>query len=198
VLFDTGGSGNILLNNMSLLGINGSQIDSIVISHQHGDHINGLEAVAGLNEAAVYLPAAFSESVKALYRAQNRLKEVNGWTKIAQGIYLTGEIGGSIVEQALVVETAHGLVVVTGCAHPGIVEIVHQVRDHGEVYLVMGGFHLGENSTGQIQAVIDALKDLGVQKVAPSHCTGSLAIQLFHNAYGEDFLRSGVGAIFQP
>lgn len=198
VLFDTGGDGNILLNNMSLLGISMEGIDAVAISHQHGDHINGLPAIAALTNATVYLPSAFSESFKAPYRSQDRLVEVTGWSEIADGIFLTGEIGGSIVEQALVVETQHGLLVLTGCAHPGIVQITRRAREYGKVYLVMGGFHLVDSSAAQIQAVIADLQAMGVEKVAPSHCSGALAIQMFKNSFGEDFISSGAGGVIQP
>lgn len=198
VLFDTGGSGNILLNNMSLLDIKPEQIDAIAISHQHGDHTGGLAAIASLSSAPLYLPVEFSEGMKSVYRSQNRLMEVHGWTEIGSGIYLTGTVGSGIVEQALVVETAKGLVVVTGCAHPGIAQIVQHAREHGEIYLVMGGFHLSGHSAAAIQQIIATFKDLGVKKAAPSHCSGALAIQMFHDAYGEDFIPSGAGAVILP
>jgi 7,8-dihydropterin-6-yl-methyl-4-(beta-D-ribofuranosyl)aminobenzene 5'-phosphate synthase len=81
-----------------------------------------------------------------------------------------------------------------GCAHPGIVEIVSQARRLGSIHLVMGGFHLKDANEAEIGRVIDGLKRLGVRKVAPSHCTGALAMRLFEAAFGSDFIPAGAGA----
>jgi hypothetical protein len=76
---------------------------------------------------------------------------------------ITVEVGSSLVEQELAVETHEGLVVVTGCAHPSIVDMVRQAREavDGELALVMGGFHLGGASPGQIERIIADLRGLG-------------------------------------
>jgi 7,8-dihydropterin-6-yl-methyl-4-(beta-D-ribofuranosyl)aminobenzene 5'-phosphate synthase len=102
------------------------------------------------------------------------------------------------VEQALLVETGAGLVVVTGCAHPGVVEMVRRSKAtvEGEVRLVMGGFHLGDAGSAQIEAIIADFRELGVQQVAPCHCTGDLARQMFAEAYGDDCTLAGVGQQF--
>ena len=93
-------------------------------------------------------------------------------------------------------ETGEGLVVITGCAHPGIVEIVERARmvdPEAPVAMVMGGMHLREASNRQIDAIVDAFKTLGVRKVAPSHCTGARAIERFRQAYGSGFVGAGAG-----
>ena len=64
-------------------------------------------------------------------------------------------------------------------------------------YLVMGGFHLGGMSDGQIKEIISTLKEMGVKKVAPSHCTGEKAMALFGKAWGDAFVEAGAGAIIQ-
>jgi 7,8-dihydropterin-6-yl-methyl-4-(beta-D-ribofuranosyl)aminobenzene 5'-phosphate synthase len=121
-------------------------------------------------------------------------------------------MGSRIVEQALVVETGEGLVVVTGCAHPGVVEMVRRsvsfVADRaGEAvgsvggqalhpYLVMGGFHLGSASSRRVETIIADFRELGVQRVAPCHCTGDQARQMFASAFGVDATLAGVGQVF--
>ena len=119
---------------------------------------------------------------------------------IADGMFTTGEIptpGSSLVEQALVVTSRRGLVVVTGCAHPGIVQIARQAQEMmgGAILLVMGGFHLGDKRKSEIQEILDELRRLEVRYVAPSHCTGDQAIQMFAEEYGDKYIRSGAGAI---
>jgi 7,8-dihydropterin-6-yl-methyl-4-(beta-D-ribofuranosyl)aminobenzene 5'-phosphate synthase len=88
-----------------------------------------------------------------------------------------------------------GLVIVTGCAHPGVVEMVRRAKKAatGEVALVMGGFHLGGASQGQIEGIIAEFRQLGVQRVAPCHCTGDRARRMFADAYATDCTLAGVG-----
>jgi 7,8-dihydropterin-6-yl-methyl-4-(beta-D-ribofuranosyl)aminobenzene 5'-phosphate synthase len=121
---------------------------------------------------------------------------VHDAVEICQFVYSTGELGDGIKEQSLVIETAQGLVVITGCAHPGVVNIVRQAKElaGGEVYLVLGGFHLGNTSTAEITGIIEDFQQLGVQKAAPCHCSGDVARRLFDEAYGEDFNPAGVGS----
>jgi 7,8-dihydropterin-6-yl-methyl-4-(beta-D-ribofuranosyl)aminobenzene 5'-phosphate synthase len=199
VLFDTGGKGSILLGNMAELGLDPQTIDAVVLSHIHADHTGGLKGLldAGVRPV-VYAPAAFPASFRDDVRAVTRLVEVTGPMEILPGIHTTGEVGSSIVEQALVVEAGAGLVVVTGCAHPGIVEMVRHAKQAvaGEVKLVLGGFHLRDAGRARIEAIIADLRDLGVQQVAPSHCTGDRARQMFAEAYGDGCTLPGVGQVF--
>ena len=114
------------------------------------------------------------------------------------GVYSTGELTtGVIEEQSLIIDTDDGLLIITGCSHPGIIDIVQAAQDicSRPVYQVCGGFHLLQHSAGEIQQVISELQALGVEKVGPSHCTGDLAISMFEQAYGENCIALGVGAI---
>lgn len=61
----------------------------------------------------------------------------------------------------------------------------------------MGGFHLSGNTSTRIQEIIRTLKELDVQKVAPSHCTGEQAMVLFKEAWENDFLEGGAGAVIE-
>jgi 7,8-dihydropterin-6-yl-methyl-4-(beta-D-ribofuranosyl)aminobenzene 5'-phosphate synthase len=192
VLFDTGGDGPTLMDNLAALTFDPGEIDAVVLSHIHGDHTGGLDALLTANDRlTVYLPRSFPAEFKAHLR--NRVVEVSESMAIADHIRTTGELGTAIVEQALMVETEQGLIVLTGCAHPGVVEIVRQAKAYGDVYLVMGGFHLTGKSVDEVGAVIAELKRLGVQKIAPCHCTGEPAIRLFEAEFGPNFIRAGVG-----
>ncbi len=198
ILFDTGGDSATLLSNMHTLGIDPQDVDVVVISHIHGDHVGGLAGFLEENHAiAVYLPQSFPESIKdATMDAGAELIEVGGSVEICEHVYSTGELGDWIKEQSLVIETARGLVVITGCAHPGVVSIVRRAKElmGEEVYLVLGGFHLGGASAGEIGTIIEDFQRLGVQKVAPCHCSGDVARRLFEETYGEDFIPAGVGS----
>ena len=105
-------------------------------------------------------------------------------------------MGGSLVEQSLVVDTEYGSVVLTGCAHPGIAEIVERIHRIGQsdIALLMGGFHLRDSTQGEVRRIIGRLRRMWVLRVAPSHCTGEEAINTFRREYGPDFLETGVGS----
>jgi 7,8-dihydropterin-6-yl-methyl-4-(beta-D-ribofuranosyl)aminobenzene 5'-phosphate synthase len=121
--------------------------------------------------------------------------EVKKSLQICQNVYSTGEIGTWIKEQSLIIKTDKGMVVITGCAHPGIVPIVTRAKNliKDNVCLVMGGFHLRDTSRDTCENIISILKDLGVRYIGPCHCTGELARSLFKGEFGEYYLNVGVG-----
>ncbi len=183
---------------MRILGINTSHIQSIMLSHAHNDHTGGLvHLLESGARPTIYVFPSFGGNVDQETAKITEVVQVEPGESISQGMYTTGAMGGSIREQALVIRTSKGLVIVTGCAHPGIVQIVEKAKEmFGEpVYPVMGGFHLGDKSDHQLDGIITAFRDLGVQKVAPYHCTGDKAIARFKTEYGEDFIQTGVGGV---
>ncbi|MGD2249065.1 MAG: MBL fold metallo-hydrolase [Candidatus Methanofastidiosia archaeon] len=198
ILFDTGGNGTILLNNMEKMGINPEDIDIIVLSHIHGDHTGGLSSVLQQNnDVTVYVlnsfPDSFKDNAKTLGAT---IIEVLDPVKICTHVYTTGEMGKNLLEQSLIIETETGSIVITGCAHPGIVSIVKKAQElSGDVLFVMGGFHLGRTPTSRIQGIVSQFKKLGVVYVAPCHCSGKTAQQLFEEAYGPSYISVGVGTI---
>lgn len=196
ILFDTGGDGAILLQNMAALGVDPAAIDAVVLSHNHADHVGGLEALLESNDhLTVYIPDSFPDEFTRQVGERARVVPVSGPMEIIEGVHTTGEMGTTIIEQSLIVETARGLVVVTGCAHPGIVDVVRRAAAQGEIDLVIGGFHLKDRSQGDVQAVIEELLALGVRRVAPCHCTGADATAEFEAAFGSGFVPCGVGSV---
>jgi 7,8-dihydropterin-6-yl-methyl-4-(beta-D-ribofuranosyl)aminobenzene 5'-phosphate synthase len=200
ILFDTGADSAILLANMRKLELDPSRIDAVVLSHNHRDHVGGLGGFLVKNpDVIVYLPASFPDSFKDMVRSFGAdAEDVSEARVLYTGLYSTGETGSEIKEQSLVLTTSQGLVVITGCAHPGIVNIVTKANDilaDEPVYMVLGGFHLAWDTTPQIESVIDNLQQLGVVKVAPCHCSGDAARRLFKEAYGEHYIDSGAGKI---
>jgi 7,8-dihydropterin-6-yl-methyl-4-(beta-D-ribofuranosyl)aminobenzene 5'-phosphate synthase len=198
ILFDTGGSGSILVRNMMELDIDPADIDAIVLSHEHADHTGGLALLLAQGiEPTMYLPSSFTSSMKSFAGSHGQLVEVTEPAEIYPGVFTTGEIGDEILEQALLLDTPDGLVVITGCAHPGIVEILHRVNEISDrdIDMVVGGFHLGSHSESQIVAIIDEFQNLGVKRVIPAHCTGELAQSLFAEAYGDKYSIGGAGRV---
>jgi 7,8-dihydropterin-6-yl-methyl-4-(beta-D-ribofuranosyl)aminobenzene 5'-phosphate synthase len=199
ILFDTGGSSAVLLSNMQHLGIDPKEIDIVVLSHIHSDHVGGLNGFLQENmNVTVYLPATFPPGFKeSLKRAGIRTVEVNDPARICKGVYSSGVLGSMIKEQALMISTDRGLIVITGCAHPGIVNILKSVKERTAVniLLVMGGFHLGAMRKTQLEKIIVNFRKLGVEQVGPCHCTGDFARQTFKQEYGNDYLNVGVGRL---
>ncbi len=201
ILFDTGGDGTVLLDNMEAAGIEPAAIDILVLSHEHWDHIGGLRDFLERNsDVTVYSPAPFgSEYRETLREFGIEPVDVTDPAGICPGVWSTGVLSKGIPEQSLVISTDRGAVVVTGCAHPGIVDIVARAKEMTKTnpLLVMGGFHLGQTGGDALGRIFEALDGLGVQYVAPSHCTGMLAIAAFRSAFGGRFIEGGAGKTYE-
>lgn len=90
-----------------------------------------------------------------------------------------------------------GLVVLSGCAHSGIINTVHyarQVTGIETVLAIMGGFHLsGQDPDRVIQPTVDALKAINPTYIIPTHCTGRLAVGLIEEAMPDRFILNMAG-----
>jgi 7,8-dihydropterin-6-yl-methyl-4-(beta-D-ribofuranosyl)aminobenzene 5'-phosphate synthase len=121
-------------------------------------------------------------------------------TEIAPGITLIALVSDApgtkeLKELSLAVNTSDGVVLVVGCAHPGIEKIVEAATAiNPRIRLIAGGFHLVVASDEIIARAVAALKDtFKVENIAPGHCTGEPTFAALKQAYGDRYLYAGVG-----
>ncbi|MGD8501842.1 MAG: MBL fold metallo-hydrolase [Phycisphaerales bacterium] len=198
ILFDTG-RGRSLLDNMERLTAEPNSVDIVVLSHVHGDHTGGLHSFLEKNHnVTVYLPESFPKKLKDAARDFGaKIVEVKESLKICENVYSTGRLGRWIKEQSLIVRTDRGLVIIAGCAHPGIVRILNTARKllKDDILLIMGGFHLEWATKGKIERIILAFTQWGVRYVAPCHCSGEKARTLLEKRFGENYIGMGAGKV---
>jgi 7,8-dihydropterin-6-yl-methyl-4-(beta-D-ribofuranosyl)aminobenzene 5'-phosphate synthase len=200
ILFDTGTKPDIFASNFREMGIDASEIDFLVLSHEHGDHTGGISSFVKMKtDIPVIIPYSFSMAFKKKMDSLG-LKPllVKEPAMICEDLYTSGEFDFHIAEQALVLDTKQGLVVMTGCSHPGIVEMLKEIETsfNKNIYMVFGGFHLLEKSKEEMDTIISEMKALGVVKCGATHCTGDRQIKMFRDAFGENYFELGAGNTF--
>jgi metal-dependent hydrolase (beta-lactamase superfamily II) len=131
ILFDTGPDGTKLLANMEKLSLDPGALDVLFLSHAHADHIGGVVPfLRAAPPSDVYLLESFPSALKDAFAAEGAtVHEVAGRDRIMEHAYSLGQLGMEIPEQALVIDDADGLIVVTGCAHPAIAHATASLAD---------------------------------------------------------------------
>ena len=199
ILFDTGTKPEIFASNFRKMDLDASEIDLLVLSHEHGDHIGGIPAFVEMKRGIpVVFPHSFSNKFKkGMVDSGLEPVLVKEAAKICDNLYTSGEFDYQIAEHCLVLNTKQGLVVMTGCAHPGIIRMLREIKEtfNKDIYMVFGGFHLLQKSEKMINEIILEMKDLGVVKCGATHCTGDKQVQMFKEAFGENYFELGVGNV---
>lgn len=205
ILLDIGDNpGNLTVvpfaQNMRALGIAWDEVDRVVISHPHPDHVGGLAAWRGRTIAFGELPGGFGERLVFVPHVTAYKGAVHATipTLPAPDIATTGVIsyreswpmslfaatGG---EQALVAHVAgHGLVLITGCGHPGLERLVQRAESlYGHpVVGVVGGLHHLNATADELRPQIEFLQSRPVSLIALSpHDSGPAALAAFENAF---------------
>ena len=142
------------------------------------------------------------------------------YVEIEDGIFLTGEVpretafeGGDMGDrfaiqdgkeisdiipddQSLIIHTTKGLLIVLGCAHAGVINVINHIINKSSsdnIYAIVGGTHIGFSGEVQLRESIIALKSFQIQNLIPSHCTGLAAITRIKEEFEEIFHFSHVG-----
>jgi 7,8-dihydropterin-6-yl-methyl-4-(beta-D-ribofuranosyl)aminobenzene 5'-phosphate synthase len=143
------------------------------------------------------------------------------FTEVGKNLFLTGEVPrrtafekpdpGLFVErngkieqdvfaddQSLVIDTGKGLILVLGCAHSGLVNILnHVVAKTGKdrFHAILGGTHLGFLTPAQLEETIGVLKKMTIERIGASHCTGMTPAFRLHQEFGDRFFYGYVGSV---
>jgi 7,8-dihydropterin-6-yl-methyl-4-(beta-D-ribofuranosyl)aminobenzene 5'-phosphate synthase len=121
-------------------------------------------------------------------------------TEVTPGITLIALISDvpgtkELKELSLAINTPDGIVLVVGCAHPGIEAIVVEAtKINPHIHFIAGGFHLVVAQDPAIAKVATALRDTyKVDYIAPGHCTGEPTFAALQKAFGDRYLYAGLG-----
>ena len=146
-----------------------------------------------------------------------------GFTEVGKGMFLTGEVSrksafekpdpklyremeGKITQdpmlddQSLIMDTPQGLVLILGCAHSGMINVMNQVigqMKKDQFYALLGGTHLDFLSPEQLEESIRSLKKMNVAKIGVSHCTGMRAASRLQQEFGDRFFYGCVGTVLE-
>lgn len=201
-LFDTGGDPKVLKKNMDALSLDMNGIERIVISHDHWDHKGGLNMVLENigKKTDVYVPKRDEEPYQEAF-PQAKVHGIREAQSITGDIWSTGTQtmtyrGMTMHEHSLMLISEDDMIILTGCSHPGIVHITERAKKtfpDKRIKLISGGFHLIGTKKAEVLEISQSLKALGVEKIAPSHCTGDKAIEIFRSEWGDDFVDVNIG-----
>lgn len=188
ILFDTGTNGKILLDNMSKLDIDPLSIEEVFISHAHYDHVGGLkEFLKKNNKVKIYIPPSFAE----INSERSVAIDTPQW--LHTRIFSTGELEG--IEQSMGITLGHSvkdagngeknIVLVVGCSHPYMGNILETASSFGKVWAVIGGMHGFSD--------LKLFRDL--KWICPTHCTQHQ--RELKQMYPEKYLQGGAGRIIE-
>lgn len=175
-LFDLGVDPLVIEHNAHELGLDISIVDYAFISHEHTPHFGGFKYLA--SEAPfteVYIPFGSMESLgRILARHGLRPVEVNKWIKLGNDIYVSKPYYGPPNEHVMVIERDNGLIILTGCLHPGLDALLDIVRSFNKRIIgLIGGLHLLNAPEHVVNMYVDNLVyKIKPDFIVPLHCTG--------------------------
>ncbi|MFX1407607.1 MAG: MBL fold metallo-hydrolase [Promethearchaeota archaeon] len=163
LLFDTGGNGETLVHNINNFNIDVSQIHKAIISHNHHDHAGGLLEIYRYNKnIEIYVPLNTVNSFRKAFPDAS----VDGKSEmfeIENNVFSSGLFSGSFTpEQCLILKVNDGkIVLLVGCAHPGLERFIIKARELGDIKGIIGGFH-GFRKFNYLE---------GIDFIGACHCT---------------------------
>jgi 7,8-dihydropterin-6-yl-methyl-4-(beta-D-ribofuranosyl)aminobenzene 5'-phosphate synthase len=213
ILFDSGHKGTFA-HNANQLGVDVNQADFIVLSHHHWDHVGGLRFHKFNSKKKLVTHPGVPEKVLAEQSldlaADFELTTSAQPVEFSPGIYYLGEIPRQTNfekgayhddpmpdDTAIAIKTDKGVIVVTGCSHAGVCNIVEYAKKitGQNLYGVMGGFHLFEDDPAAIAGAIDYFKQEKPAFLFPMHCVDHVAMAAFYDNF--KVKKYGAGDVFE-
>lgn len=154
---------------------------------------------------AVFKPISGFTAITHTLKAITEINRPQSWQGFDQRLKVK-QPDGSIKDDlfnddcSLIIDTDCGPVVLLGCAHAGIVEILHDIAEqtgYKEFHAVIGGTHLESAPEEYVKRAIDALKHFKVKKIGTSHCTGFKVACKMYQEFKESFVQATCGAVFE-
>ncbi len=196
LLFDAGRKAELYKTNVKLLGIHPEQIPTLFISHEHGDHTAGIPWITRINPSIkCYLPASYAEKLEKSGELPPNSKGLARPTHLYGPFYSTGDNFVAFREQGLVIKTESGGVLITGCGHPGAVPMITVAEEELgiEIHTLIGGLHLMNKSSKELEQLASTLKEMGIKHICPTHCTGDKSIASLKASFVEGYIAGGTG-----
>lgn len=224
-LFDVGNT-DVFIKNAKKLGVDiQKEIDTVVLSHGHWDHGDGLDNIH--DKTLITHPESFIKRFRKKDNSSLGLKLSKSDFQqnfelilkkepynITNNIVFLGEIprlndfeakttnfvdeAGNpdfvMDDSAIAIIQNNELIVITACSHSGICNIIEwaiKVTGITNVKTVIGGFHLKENNQ-QTKQTINFLKNKGINKIYPSHCTEFPVLVAFYKEFSTEQLKTGM------
>jgi 7,8-dihydropterin-6-yl-methyl-4-(beta-D-ribofuranosyl)aminobenzene 5'-phosphate synthase len=196
LLFDAGRNAELYRKNVEILGIEPAQVPVFFLSHEHGDHTAGIPWIAEVNPSIkCYLPGSSLKTLKTHIKLPANSEGISKPTHLYGPFYSTGDDFVNFKEQGLVIKTETGGVLITGCGHPGAVEMVRMAREELgiEVHTLIGGLHLLSTPEAQVDDIAKTLQEMGIRQICPTHCTGDKSIAVLKASFGDGYITGGTG-----
>lgn len=196
LLFDAGRDAALYKKNVELLDIDPKEIPSLFISHAHGDHTAGMPWITKINPSVkCYLPSSYAEELGSRNQLPENSTALEDPAHLYGPFYSTGDSFEAFREQGLVIKTENGGILITGCGHPGPIEMVSKAEEELgiEIHTLIGGLHLMRSSENDVLKIAKTLKFMGIKQICPTHCTGDQSIALFRESFGEGYIQGGTG-----
>jgi len=113
-----------------------------------------------------------------------------------------GKLGQDVLadDQSLVIDTDNGLILILGCAHSGLVNIINHVigkTGKEKFHAILGGTHLDFLIPSQLEETVAVLKKMEIERMGASHCTGMKAAFRLHQEFGDRFFYGCVGSVLE-
>lgn len=199
VLMNTSGSFITLFSNSTKLGVGLSSVEAVFITHWHRDHCSALAQVLSLMKRSIpiYIPPGTPREIMWIREAGGVPTVCSEPIEFLEGMMSTGEMQGGIREHSLLINLKDiGLVVLTGCSHPGLIRILQRARTVSgisKIHAVIGGFHI--SGTGEGEKIGKLLHKMDVRLVSPCHCTHRNAKIAIRKVMGSRYVQNGSGRI---